>query len=259
MGCDCFVSKSSSKNKSGIYKIHCTGNNRDYIGSAVKHLQRWNSHRSMLAKGIHNNRHLQNAYKKYGKESFKYTLFEECPENQLVEREQFWIDSYDFEDLMNSSPTASTSIGFKHSEETIKILSDKAKTRENKHLEKFRFKEGQNSGEKNLFFGKKHSKETIKKLKTIQANRTYKTGGHNKGVPMPEDIKLKVSESVSKNRRLYGDEIEQKAINLRKLGLTYKKISEKLGISLAQAHRMSKGRRSQKIPKFLSKNNRHSN
>ena len=114
------MSKSVSKNKCGVYKIHCIGNNRDYIGSAVKHLQRWSSHRSMLAKGIHNNRHLQNAYKKYGKESFKYTLIEVCSENQLVEREQYWIDSYNFVDLMNSSPTASTSIGFEHSEETKK-------------------------------------------------------------------------------------------------------------------------------------------
>ncbi|MDB2480281.1 GIY-YIG nuclease family protein [Porticoccaceae bacterium] len=247
------MSESSSRNKCGIYKIHCVGNNRDYIGSAVKHLQRWNSHRSMLARGIHNNRHLQNAYKKYGKESFKYTLIEECSENQLVEREQYWIDSYDFAELMNSSPTASTSVGFLHSEETKKLLSDKAKSRENKHLKKYHFQKGQMAGEQNLFAGKKHSKETIQKLKEIQSNRTYKTGGHNKGVPMSEDVKLRVSQSVSNNRRVYGDEIEQKAIKLRKLGWTYKKIGEELGISLAQAHRMSKGKRSQKIPVYLDK------
>ncbi len=206
----------------------------------------------MLAKGIHNNRHLQNAYKKFGKESFEYTLIEECFENKLVEREQYWIDSYNFADLMNSSPTASTSIGFEHSEETKKLLSDKAKSRDNKHLKKFRFQKGQQSGEKNLFAGKKHSKKTIEKFKQIQSNRTHKTGGHNKGIPMSEDVKLKVSESVSKNRRVYGDEIEQKAIKLRKLGWTYKTIGEELGVSLAQVHRMSRGKRGQKIPKFLN-------
>ena len=195
------MSRYPSKNKSGIYKIHCNGNNRDYIGSAVKHLQRWSSHRSMLAKGIHPNRHLQNAYKKYGKGSFEYTLIEECNENRLVDREQYWIDTYNFADLMNSSPTASTSIGFEHSEETKKLLSDKAKMRENKHLKKFQFKEGQMRGENNLFAGRKHSQETIQKLKEIQSTRTYKTGGHNKGIPMPDDVKAKVSKSVSKNRR----------------------------------------------------------
>ena len=241
------------KNKSGVYKIHCVGNNRDYIGSAIKHLQRWNSHRSMLAKGIHNNRHLQNAYKKYGKESFKYSLIEECVEEKLVEREQYWIDTYNFVNLMNSSPTASTSIGFEHSKETKKLLSHLAKKRENKHLKKFRFKKGQMRGENNLFAGKKHSKETIEKLKKIASKRTYKTGGHNKGIPMPEHIKLRVSESVSKNRRVYGNKIEKKAIRLRKLGWTFKKIGEELKVSLAQVHRMSQGRRASFTLKYQKK------
>tara|TARA_B100001057_G_C22500877_1_gene813973 strand:+ start:35 stop:754 length:720 start_codon:yes stop_codon:yes gene_type:complete len=237
------------RNKSGVYKIHCVGNNRDYIGSAVKHLNRWSSHRYMLEKGSHFNRHLQNAYKKYGKKSFKYSLIEECVEGKLVEREQYWIDNFDFKNLMNSSPTASTSIGFKHSNETKKILSEKAHDRENKHLKKYYFKKGG----KSLFEGKKHTKESIEKLKRIASTRTYKTGGHNKGIPMPEHIKLKVSESTSKNRRVYGEEIEKEAIRLRKLGWTFKKIGEELKVSLAQVHRMSQGRRASFTLKYQKK------
>ena len=233
------MKKNIKKNKCGIYKIHCVGNDRDYIGSAVKHLSRWNSHRSMLGKSIHTNRHLQNAYNKYGKDSFTYTLLEECAEEDLIQREQYWIDSYDFDELMNSSLTASTSIGFKHSNETKKIISEKAQQRENKHLKKYRFKKG----DKNLFEGQKHTEETIEKLKRIQSTRTYKTGGHNKGIPMPEDLKLRISKTTSQNRRVYGDEVEEKVKELRKLGWTFQKISEELGVSRPQASRMAKGQR----------------
>lgn len=246
--------KQPRKSKCGVYKIHCTGNNRDYIGSALNHLQRWSAHRSRLAKNTHNNRHLQNAYNKYGKASFKYTLIEECGEDNLVEREQYWIDTYDFAVLMNSSPTATTSIGFLHSEETKAILSEIARQRGNNHLKKFRFKKGEMAGDKNLFAGKKHSKQTIAKLKEIQSTRTYKTGGHNKGIPMADDVKLKVSKNVSKNRRVYGDEIEKRAIELRKQGWTYSQIAEEIGVSLATACRMSKGKRSQTLPKYLNNN-----
>jgi group I intron endonuclease len=233
------MKKYVKKNKSGIYKIHCIGNGRNYIGSSIKHLQRWSAHRSMLRKGTHNNRHLQNAYNKYGKRSFIYILIEECLEIDLIKREQFWIDAYDFDRLMNSSPTATTSLGFKHSTETIKILSEKAKKRNNSHLKKYHFKKG----EKNAFAGKQHTKETIEKFKKIASTRTYKTGGHNKGIPMAEEVKIKVSKSVSQNCRVYGDEIETKAKELREKGMTFKMIGEELNLSLAHAHRMCNGHR----------------
>lgn len=241
------------KSKSGIYKIHCSGNNRDYIGSAVNHIQRWHSHRSMLRNNKHNNRHLQNAYNKYGKDSFKYSLIEECDEKLLVEREQWWIDSYDFEELMNSSPTATTSTGFEHSEETIELIREKAIKRGEEgvaHLKPFHFKTGQESA----FKGKKHTPENIEKFKEMAKNRTYETkfyGGWNKGIPMPDDVKLKVSESTSKNRRVYSDETEKLAQKLRSEGLSYQKIANKIGVSLAQTYRMCKGKRAEKKPIYL--------
>jgi transcriptional regulator len=140
---------------------------------------------------------------------------------------------------MNSSPTATTTLGFKHSNESKKIISEKAQQRENKHLKKFHFKKG----DKNPFEGQNHTKETIEKLKRIASTRTYKTGGHNKGIPMREDVKLKVSKSVSQNRRVYSDEVEQKVKELRNQGWTLQRISEELGVSISQASRMAKGQR----------------
>ena len=43
---------------------------------------------------------------------------------------------------------------------------------------------------------------------------------HNKGIPMAEEVKIKVSKSTSQNRRVYGDEIETKAKELREKGMT---------------------------------------
>ena len=242
----------AKRSKCGVYKIYCTENNKIYIGSTIDHIQRWASHRSMLSKNKHGNRHLQNAYNKFGKESFKYSLLEICKRNELVAKEQFWIDNYEFKELMNSSPTASTSTGFKHSKESRELIRKKAKERKGaKHLKKFLFKKGK----KSLFEGKKHSKQAIEKLKKIAANRTWKTGGWNKGISMPDFVKLKVSKSVSLNKRVYDDKYEKKAKSLRKKGMTFQKISDELGVSLAQVHRMCNGRRAQVLPQYLSKSN----
>lgn len=80
-------------NYSGIYCIINTVNNKKYIGSS-KHLSRrlW-EHRATLRHNCHVNQHLQNAWNKYGEAAFDYFIIERCDESNLIEREQWFINT----------------------------------------------------------------------------------------------------------------------------------------------------------------------
>jgi len=78
---------------SGIYQIVNLINNSKYIGSALKVSLRWNRHKSDLRLVRHPNKHLQNAWNKYGEENFIFEIIEECEKEKLIEREQFYLDT----------------------------------------------------------------------------------------------------------------------------------------------------------------------
>lgn len=70
--------------KSGIYQIRNINNNKLYIGSAVNLIKRKNGHFSALFKNKHENNKLQNAYNKYGKETFIFEILEYCEVIDLI-------------------------------------------------------------------------------------------------------------------------------------------------------------------------------
>lgn len=78
-----------------IYKIENTVNGKVYIGSAVNPQQRKNQHLSVLRRGVHFNRYLQNAWDKYREKSFKFSILELVKnKTTLLEKEQYWMDYY---------------------------------------------------------------------------------------------------------------------------------------------------------------------
>lgn len=76
-----------------IYLITNNVNNKKYVGQTIGSIQeRWNQHlRATRDKG---SRHLYDAIKKYGYQSFSIQILEEVPNNQLNERECYWISYY---------------------------------------------------------------------------------------------------------------------------------------------------------------------
>ena len=70
---------------SGIYSITHIASGRRYIGSSVNIKRRWNAHRSALNRGINDNPHLQNAWIKYGKDSFLFEIIESNVDVKLLE------------------------------------------------------------------------------------------------------------------------------------------------------------------------------
>jgi group I intron endonuclease len=78
---------------SGVYQIRCIPTGKVYIGSAVNLRDRWYRHRKSLSRGTHRNRYLQNAWDKYGSQSFEFEILEYVDVSHLLLAEQKWIDS----------------------------------------------------------------------------------------------------------------------------------------------------------------------
>lgn len=111
--------------RSGIYRIVNTVNGKHYVGSALCFRKRWNSHRWGFANKKHPNRFLMAAWLKHGAESFVFEVLEFCSAEQLIIREQWWID--ETKPAYNLAPRAGNCLGVKHSEETRRRVSERNK------------------------------------------------------------------------------------------------------------------------------------
>src|SRR5687767_396383 len=78
---------------SGVYQIRCIPTGKIYIGSAINLRDRWYRHRKSLSRGTHRNRYLQNAWDKYGNQSFEFEILEYVDVSHLLLAEQKWIDN----------------------------------------------------------------------------------------------------------------------------------------------------------------------
>ena len=101
---------------SGIYKITNKINGNTYVGSAVDIRKRWRNHAYRLNLNNHHSKHLQHAWNKYGADCFEFMIIEECSEGLLIEREQFFIDTYQPE--YNIALVAGSCLGTRRSQES---------------------------------------------------------------------------------------------------------------------------------------------
>lgn len=141
--------------------------------------RRFRDHKNDLLANRHSNKHLQNAFNKYGIENFSFTvIYYLKDDDNLLEKEQYWLDSFmnEKENIYNICPIAGSCFGIKHSEETKKNWSESRK------------------GENNSFFGKEHTDESKEKMSEFQ-----------KGKIISEETRRKISESTKgENSYWYG-------------------------------------------------------
>lgn len=86
----------NKKNKylSGIYCITNTIDDRIYIGSTNCFYKRFYEHSRDFCKNNHGNQHLQNFVNKYGIDSIKYNILEIADFNNLIVKEQYYLDNF---------------------------------------------------------------------------------------------------------------------------------------------------------------------
>lgn len=76
-----------------IYKIICHANGKIYVGSTSSPRRRWYLHKWELNRQKHDNVHLQRAWDIYGENQFEFIIIEFVARDQLITREQYWLDN----------------------------------------------------------------------------------------------------------------------------------------------------------------------
>ncbi len=147
-----------NKNKSVIYRWVNNINNKSYVGSAKYLNNRLNIYYSPTAlKKIleRSSSAINSALLKYGYNNFKLEILEYCEQDQLIKREQYYIDLLKPE--YNICKTAGSTLGKRHSESTKENIKNST------------------TGKNHRLFGKHHSYETRKNIgKALKlSNRIY--------------------------------------------------------------------------------------
>lgn len=191
--------------KSGIYQITNKVNNKIYIGSSVNIEKRWREHKSDLKNNRHHSKHLQRSWELHGSSAFEFTILEIVENSKLLlEREQHYLDNlkpYEREIGYNNCASASSPLGYKHSEEARSNMS-KAKIG-HKHSEETKRK--MSKAHKGRVFteeskrkmsksatGRKASSEAKKKMSQSRKGRE----AWNKGIETPQEVKDKISKTL---------------------------------------------------------------
>lgn len=165
------------ENKFILY-MHISPSNKRYIGiTSQSPKERWQNGR-----GYNRNKHFTNAINKYGWNNFKHIIiFEELTKEEAELMERFYIALYDTmndDKGYNKTEGGSGTIGYQWTDEDRKKRSEIY------------------NGEGNPFYGKKHTQETIDKIKI-----------NKKGKKLTEETKRKISENhrdvSGKNNPMY--------------------------------------------------------
>ena len=159
-----------------IYKVTNKVNKKIYIGQTTRILK------CRMREHINDQRkyYFHNALRKYGIDNFKWEIIERCDsKRELDEMEFHYIKQYDtFNGGYNLTFGGEGSVGYKHSEETLKKLSLSLK--------------GKMSSENNPFYGKNHS-EKSKKLMSVAS---FTSNKHvNRGKKLSKEWRAKISKS----------------------------------------------------------------
>lgn len=177
--------------KSVIYKVTNLTNGKIYVGKTIQQLSRRKTDHINCARLKKYNMVFHKAIDKYGKENFVWEIIESVllPE-MLSELEKYYIKKYNcmVPNGYNLTAGGEGLLGFKHSEES------KEKNRLS-HV-------GKNCGEKNSFYGKKHTIKTREKMS--------RSGIGRKHPPMSEETKDKIRLSHSGEKHcLYGKHLPE--------------------------------------------------
>lgn len=89
----------------GVFAIFCKATGLPYIGSSVNVYARTFSHITALRRGRHESKRLVHAWQTYGEGNFDIVILEFCEKENLLQREQHYIDTWNsYADGYNGDP-----------------------------------------------------------------------------------------------------------------------------------------------------------
>ena len=163
-----------SRDKSGVYMWKNNLNGQFYIGSSVDLKRRFTSYFNLNYLIKESRLYLHRALLKYGYSAFSLYVLEYCEKDYTLEREQYYF--YLLKPSYNICPTAGSTLGTSHSEDTKESIS--------------KSKKGTFSEEDNHFYGKTHTLEARNRMAEAKLSR-----------PLTEETKEKISTRM-KGRKL---------------------------------------------------------
>ena len=210
-----------------IYK-HTSPSNKLYIGQTIQKLnKRWNHGNGYKSLKGKNTTPFFRAIQKYGWDSFKHEVIDECSSEIIGEREQYWIKHYKElgYKLYNRNDGGKGNIGYRFSEESKRKISEATK------------------GERNPMYGVPYSEERRKKQSELMKGKPAWNKGlvgkqvaWNKGKTLTNEHRHKISASV----KVSVTEAFLKMCSERQKGKTYmlgKKHSKESIEKMKQAHK----------------------
>lgn len=136
-----------------IYGIKNRLDNKIYVGQTRSLKKRWPTHLSYLKNNKHSNPHLQNAWNKYGEESFDLVVLEIVDDPELLTtKEQGWMDRLRSQDPDTGYNIESASSG----KSRPMMFSDEHKRKISESKK-----------------GKPRSPETVEKMRQAATGRTW--------------------------------------------------------------------------------------
>jgi group I intron endonuclease len=158
------------RDKSGVYCLINKINGHCYVGSSINLASRMRNYlNKAFLKSQHNsNMPITKALLKYDYENFSLYILEYVKAESLAVKETFYI--INFTPYYNVLKKGYSSLGYKHTQETKKLLSELANNRTHSAITKSLIARA-TTGENNPFYNKSHSIES--KIRMIEANSAY--------------------------------------------------------------------------------------
>lgn len=104
----------------GIYGIFNSITGKVLVGSSIHISARWTHHRCMARINKHANRHFQSAWNKDGEGAFEFRILEECAQNDLIPREDYW---------MSFHKSLDPQFGYNFKNASLTIISEETKAK----------------------------------------------------------------------------------------------------------------------------------
>jgi group I intron endonuclease len=160
----------NQKDKTGVYYLVNNLNGHTYVGSSINLSSRMKNYlnNNFLRSRKNSNMPIIKALLKYEQSNFSLWILEYTKPECLTIRETFYITS--IIPYYNVLKQGYSSLGYKHTEETKKLLSELANNRTHSDKTKTLIAKAL-VGENNPFYNKSHSTES--KIRMIEANSAY--------------------------------------------------------------------------------------